>query len=227
MNIRKTVARVAGVGAVATVALGLLSSTGAANADTVIPLPGGSLTKTLSDGTVVTVNLVGESANINPSMGDTPLHRNAWVSASAQVQISGNNTDVGGNIYPGYVVGCQVTIDGANTNGGVSGGASWDSSGNVTPSAGATGGGNLTLGPGQAQSFYILDREMPDDFGNPIHKTKNTFKGSSGSVTWADETIGLNGCAGYAQARAFVNVEIETDNVITWTTLWGAPFSLG
>ncbi|MBF6341818.1 MspA family porin, partial [Nocardia abscessus] len=48
-----------------------------------------------------------------------------------------------------------------------------------------------------------------------------------GSVTWADETIGLNGCAGYAQARAFVSVEVETDNVITWVTLWGAPFSLG
>ncbi|MGY2010718.1 MspA family porin, partial [Nocardia gipuzkoensis] len=47
------------------------------------------------------------------------------------------------------------------------------------------------------------------------------------SVTWADETIGLNGCGGYAQARAFVSVEVETDNVITWVTLWGQPFSLG
>ncbi|MGY1867192.1 MspA family porin, partial [Nocardia gipuzkoensis] len=27
--------------------------------------------------------------------------------------------------------------------------------------------------------------------------------------------------------RAFVSVEVETDNVITWVTLWGAPFSLG
>ncbi|MBF6474973.1 MspA family porin, partial [Nocardia abscessus] len=79
----------------------------------------------------------------------------------------------------------------------------------------------------QAKSFYVLDLEQADDFGNETHKTRNAFKGTSGSVTWADETIGLNGCGGYAQARAFVSVEVETDNVITWVTLWGQPFSLG
>lgn len=226
MNIRKTVARAAGVGAVATAALGLFS-TGAANADTFVPLPGGEISKTLSDGTIVTVKLVGESANISPSMGATPVHRNAWVSASAQVEISGNNSDVGGKIFPGYVVGCQVNIAGGGAEGGVTGGASWDSEGNVTPSAGATTGGNLTLGPGQAKSFYVLDLEQADDFGSETHKVRNKFSGSNGSVTWADETIGLSGCAGYAQARAFVSVEVETDNVVSWITLWGQPFSLG
>ncbi|MEA3528708.1 MspA family porin, partial [Nocardia gipuzkoensis] len=49
---RKNLARMAGVGAAATIAMGLFS-TGAANADTFVPLPGGELTKTLSDGTVV------------------------------------------------------------------------------------------------------------------------------------------------------------------------------
>ncbi|MBF6470199.1 MspA family porin, partial [Nocardia beijingensis] len=82
---------------------------GAANADTFVPLPGGELTKTLSDGTVVTIRLVGESANISPSMGATPLHRNAWVSGSAQVELSGT---AGGKIFPGYTVGCQVNIAG-------------------------------------------------------------------------------------------------------------------
>ncbi|MEV6767538.1 MspA family porin [Nocardia sp. NPDC051030] len=226
MNIRKTVARVAGVGAVATAALGLLS-TGAANADTFVPLPGGEISKTLSDGTVVTIKLVGESANISPSMGATPVHRNAWVSASAQVSISGDTTATGGKIFPGYVVGCQVTIDGGGASGGVTGGAEWDSSGNGKPTASATGGGNLTLGPGQAKSFYVLDLEMADDFGNEVHKVRNKFTGNSGSVTWADETIGLNGCGGYAQARSFVSVEVETDNVVSWVTLWGQPFSLG
>ncbi|WP_067698099.1 MspA family porin [Nocardia jejuensis] len=226
MNIRKTVARVAGIGFVATAALGLFS-TGAANADTFVPLPGGEITKTLSDGTVVTVKLVGESANISPSMGATPVHRNAWVSASAQVEISGDTSATGGKIFPGYVVGCQVTLNGGGAEGGVSGGASWDSSGNVTPSAGATTGGNLSLGPGQAKSFYVLDLEQADDFGSETHKVRNAFKGGSGSVTWADETIGLSGCGGYAQARSFVSVEVETDNVISWVTLWGQPFSLG
>ncbi|WP_459548043.1 MspA family porin [Nocardia sp. X0981] len=217
---RKTVVRLAGAGAAATIAMGLFS-TGAANADTFVPLPGGEIVKTLSDGTVVTVRLVGESATISPSMGATPVHRNAWVSASAQVEIAGS--DAGGAIFPGYVVGCQVNIGGGGA--GVAGGASFDSEGSVSPS-GETGG-NLTLGPGQAKSFYVLDIEAPDDYGDEDHATNNSFQGTSGSVTWSDETIGLSGCGGYAQARSFVSVEVETENVISWVTLWGQPFSLG
>jgi hypothetical protein len=219
---RKNLARLAGVGAAASMALGLFS-TGAANADTFIPLPGGEITKTLSDGTVVTVRLVGESATISPSMGSTPIHRNAWASASAQVEIAGGEK-VGGKIYPGYVVGCQVNIDGGGAEGEA--GADIDGeSGEVSPSGEV--GGNLTLGPGQAKSFYVLDIEKPDDYGNEDHATNNKFKGNSGSVTWSDQTIGVNGCGGYAQARSFVRVKVETDNVMSVVTLWGQPFSLG
>ncbi|MEU4648710.1 MspA family porin [Nocardia fluminea] len=215
---RKSMARVCGFAAAATVALGSLS-TGAANADTIVPLPGGHITKTLSDGTVVDISLVGESANINPSMGSTPAHRNAWVSGSAQVSVSGGG---GGKIFPGYTVGCQVNIAGGDALG--------EGAGEVVEGEGfgeVGTGGELTVGPGQSKSFYVLDLEMPDDYGNESHKTRNAFKGGSGSVTWADETIGLSGCGGYAQARAFVSVEVETDNVMSWVTLWGAPFSLG
>ncbi|MFF2084806.1 MspA family porin [Nocardia sp. NPDC058176] len=207
-------ARAAGLTAAATMALGLFS-TGAANADTFIPLPGGHISKTLSDGTVVDISMVGESANINPSMGSTPVHRNAWVSGSAQVTVSGGG---GGKIFPGYTVGCQVNIAG--------GGASSEGGADVDGAVGL-GGGSLSLGPGQTKSFYVLDLEMPDDYGDESHKTRNAFQGGSGSVTWADETIGLSGCGGYAQARSFVSVEVETDNVISWVTLWGQPFSLG
>ncbi|MFJ9364956.1 MspA family porin [Nocardia sp. NPDC101769] len=223
MNVRKTLARAAGVGVVATAALGLFS-TGAANADTFVPLPGGSITETMDDGTVVTITMTGESANINPSMGATPLHRNAWVSGSAQVQLSGTNGSVGGKIVPGYVVGCQVNIAGGGANGGTSAGANYNGS---SPTAGANVGGNLTLGPGQSKAFYLLDQEAPDDYGQEAHYVRNKFKGNSGSVTWSDETINLSGCAGYAQARSFVAVQVETDNVITAYTLWGQPFSLG
>lgn len=160
---RKTAARLAGAGAAATIALGLCS-TGAANADTFVPLPGGEISRTLTDGTVVTVRLVGESANINPSMGSTPMHRNTWVSGSAQVELSGPGVK-GGAIYPGYVVGCQVNF----------------------------GGGGVT----------------------------------GGSVTWSDSTLGLSGCAGYAQARAFVKVKVSTEAVSSLVTLWGQPFSIG
>ncbi|MFC8047096.1 MspA family porin [Nocardia sp. NPDC057353] len=222
MTNSKNLARVAGVGAAATVAFGLFS-TGAANADTFVALPGGSITKTLSDGTVVTVNLVGESATISPSLGSTPVHRNAWVSGSAQVSVAGGE-DIGGKIYPGYVVGCQVNISGGGVEGGVAGGFDV---GDEEAVLGAETGGNLSLGPGQATSFYILDIEKPDDYGNEDHSTNNSFKGNSGSVTWADSTIGLTGCGGYAQARAFVRVKVETDRVQSVVTLWGQPFSIG
>ncbi|MEV0032262.1 MspA family porin [Nocardia sp. NPDC050793] len=203
------------------VTLGLLA-TGAANADTIVALPGGELVKTLSDGTVVTVRLTGESATISPSLGSTPVHRNAWVSGSAQVEVAGEGAD-GGLILPGYVVGCQVNIAGGGVSGGVEGSVSGEGQG----AAGANTGGELSLGPGQSTSFYILDREKADDFGAESHKPYNVFGGTSGSVTWADQTIGLSGCGGYAQARAFVSVEVVTESVTSWVTLWGQPFSLG
>ncbi|MFG2443575.1 MspA family porin [Nocardia fluminea] len=218
---RKNTVRLAGVVGAAAVTVGMLS-TGAAHADTFIPLPGGEIVKTLSDGTTVTVRLVGESANISPSMGSTPVHRNAWVSGSAQVEVSGNAK--GGKIRPGYVVGCQVNIDGGGVEGGVEGESDWAGK---KPGVGADTGAELSLGPGQAESFYILDLEKADDYGDEAHSKDNKFKGKSGSVTWADTTIGLSGCGGYAQARAFVKVKVETDNVTSVVTLWGQPFSIG
>ncbi|WP_040834310.1 MspA family porin [Nocardia brevicatena] len=218
----KYFARVAGVGAAATVTVGLLA-TGAADADVFVPLPGGEIVKTLSDGTVVTVRMVGESALISPSMGATPVHRNAWVSGSAQIEVAGDGVE-GGKIYPGYVVGCQVNIDGGGVEGGVDGAVKWESG---EGTVGAGGGGELSLGPGQARSFYVLDIEKPDDYGDENHLTNNSFRGAGGSVTWSDETIGLSGCAGYAQARSFVRVKVETDAVMSVVTLWGQPFGLG
>ncbi|WP_433728109.1 MspA family porin [Nocardia sp. CA-129566] len=222
---RKLIARLAGLGIATVAALGFCA-TGAANADTFVPLPGAHLTKTLSDGTVVDITLSGESANINPSMGATPLHRNAWVSGTASVELSGPGVR-GGRIAPGYVVGCQVNIAGGGANSGVTGTLDWSDGQNVKPGVGTNSGANLTLGPGQAKSFFLLDLEQADDFGQEAHRIRHEFKGPSGGVSWADETIDLNGCAGYAQARSFVGVEVETANVVTWVTVWGEPFSIG
>ncbi|MFE3281356.1 MspA family porin [Nocardia sp. NPDC059239] len=220
MKIPHHTARAAGATAVAATALALLTTSPPAIADTIVPLPGADLTKTLSDGTVVHVWLDGESANINPSMGATPLHRNAWTSGNAHFELTpGNTSTAGALIEPGYVVGCQVAIDGGGPTAGVTVG----SNGSVTPSLSGNAGANLSLGPGQAQSFYVLDLERADGFGADTHKKYNWVTGTSGSVSWADETIGLNGCGGYAQARAFVSYEIDTDTI----TIWAQPFSIG
>ncbi|MEU8896152.1 MspA family porin [Nocardia sp. NPDC048505] len=214
--------RVAASGLAAVAALGLLS-TGAADADTFIPLPGGEYTRDLPNGMTITVRLVGESANINPSMGSTPLHRNTWVSGTAQVELTGGDrASVGAKIAPGYIVGCQVDIGG----GGVSSNGGLSTNGDkVNASVGA--GGRLTLGPGQTGRQMILDLEAPDDYGNEEHSKANSFRGPTGSVSWADATLAVDGCAGYAQARAFVLVKVRGAHGVSVVTLWGQPFSLG
>src|SRR6476620_6569917 len=154
---RKNGVRLAAVGAAAAATMGFFS-VGAANADTFVPLPGGSITQTLADGTVVTVNLTGESANISPSMGSTPLHRNVWVSGKASVELQGDGVQ-SAYIYPGYVLACQVDF-------GAEGGAGMSWSDIVAgtlghPLSGGASGG-ITLGPGQAIPVDILDQEYAD-----------------------------------------------------------------
>ncbi|MBF6497059.1 MspA family porin [Nocardia cyriacigeorgica] len=180
-------ARAAGVGAAAAVALGLLS-TGAANADTFVPLPDGEKV-----GPGVTIKRTHEHALISPSMAANGAGRVVWVSgnASADVTVTPEG-EVGPNNGP----------------------------------AGAPGTNNSsTHGASQLNTGYIVGCQV--SIGNESHEKRNKFKGKSGSVTWADETIGLSGCAGYAQARAFVKVKVETENVMSVVTLWGQPFSIG
>ncbi|MCU1641354.1 MAG: porin [Nocardia sp.] len=222
MNILRIPARAAGISAISTAML--LSANVIGSADGVGSLPGGDVGITLSDGTVVHAWLDGESVDVHPSMGATALHRDAWVSGAAHVVLSQGVQS--GLMDPGYVVGCQVNISGGEVQDGRT--ANLNRTGQqVVPSAGATHGANLTLGPGQAKAFHLLDVELPDPYGNDSHLPVNMFKGTDGSVTWADETIGLTGCTGAAQARAFVHVEIRTDTVTSLVTVWGQPFSIG
>ena len=224
MNInRKNGVRLAAVGAAAAATMGFFS-VGAANADTFVPLPGGSITQTLADGTVVTVNLTDESANISPSMGSTPLHRNVWVNGKAAVHLEGAGAE-GADIQPGYVVACQVDF-GASADGEAGTELSLVDPALPTSIPGSAGGG-ITLGPGEAVSVDIIDLESADAYGGESHSAYNSFEGTDGSVTWAESTLGVSGCAGYAQARSYVNVSVETDNVSSTVTLWGQPFSIG
>ena len=225
---RKNGVRLAAVGAAAAATMGFFS-VGAANADTFIPLPGGSITQTLADGTVVTVNLTDESANVSPSMGSTPLHRNVWVNGKASVTLDGAGAK-GATITPGYILACQVDFGAKAGGSGALGDpkngidltnpdASW------APSGGTSAG--ITLGPGQAKNVTVLDLEKKDAYGGESHTGGNKFTGKTGSVTWADSSLGVSGCAGYAQARSYVKVAVSTDNVSSNVTLWGQPFSIG
>ncbi|MBS9376243.1 MspA family porin [Rhodococcus sp. B50] len=220
--------KVAGMGATIAVALGFASA-GAANADTFVPLPDGNISQTLPDGTVVTVTRTGETANISPSMGATPLHRNVWVSGNAKVELSGPGAKIGGRIQPGYIVACQLSLT-ANLNGGLNAGGGITGTATATTQSGTLGanaGAGITLAPNQAYDYKVIDITTTDAFGAETHRNFNTFKGASGSVTWGDTTLGVTGCAGYAQARSYVKVTVDTPTATQQVTLWGQPFSIG
>ncbi|QNG17821.1 MspA family porin [Rhodococcus triatomae] len=219
-------AKAAAVVGSATVAIGLFS-TGAAHADTFVPLQDGEVTQTLLDGTVVTVKQTGNTALINPSLGSTPLHRNVWASGTVDVTLSGGSAK-GGTIDAGYIVACQLNF-GGSVNGGAEqavGNAQqgWEA-GVQDPKANA--GAGITIGPGEATAVSILDIEYEDSYGAKANKSNFSFTGNSGGFTYADETFGVSGCAGYAQARSYVKVNVSTDSVDGNVTLWGQPFSLG
>ncbi|MEV0030429.1 MspA family porin [Nocardia sp. NPDC050793] len=212
-------ARAAGVGAAAAVAMGLLS-TGAANADTFVPLPDG---QKVAPG--VTLTRTGEHALISPSLAANGAGRVVWVSGNATAdvtvtpegEVGPNNGPAGGagtnnssthgasQLSTGYIVGCQVSIADDAISAGVSGGIDLE---------GFSAGGSigLNLGPGEVKFVQI-------DY-------KDILKPGVYSVEYQDAEIEIQGCAGYAQARAYTVVEIIGDHY-SKTTLYGMPFSIG
>ncbi|MFC9898383.1 MspA family porin [Nocardia sp. NPDC127579] len=210
--------------ALVTTAFGIGQSA-VSTADTFIPLPGGTITRELGDGTTVTVSLEGESARIVPSMGATPLHRNVWVTARANVDLAGPSASTATiKISPGYLVGCQVDISGVS---GTNNESATVQSGTMPIAPTESFGAGITFGPGASIGQLMLDLERPDDYGQESHKRYNKIPGPHTSVTWIDETFAVNGCGGYAQARAFVAAEIDSSNYIGNVVLWGQPFSIG
>ncbi|MGW4248050.1 MspA family porin [Nocardia sp. NPDC004722] len=214
----RSAARIAGVGAAAAVALGLMS-TGAANADTFVPLPDGHKV-----GAGVTIDRVGESAVISPSLSANGAGRTAWLSGKVIANVDTPDGTVGPNNGPkngpgsnnssthgtsqintGYIIGCQVNISDSAISAGVSGGVSL---------TGANAGGSigLNLGPGQVTFVQVNSKDIP--------------KSGTYSIDYKDVPVDVQGCAGYAQARAYTVVEI-IGNDYSKTTLYGQPFSLG
>ncbi|PXW25250.1 UNVERIFIED_CONTAM: MspA protein [Williamsia faeni] len=204
-------AGIAGVSAVALAAMG----TGAAAAGA---LPGGKTVQTLDDGTTVTVSLFGESVDINPAMSAIPTSRNVWLDGKIAVNISGGAE--GGSIEAGYIVGCQLDF-GASAGAGGGATATPDfSTGevSVTPAAEASGG--FELSPGEATSVAFFS----DADGN---NSGFDFEGATGGLAYSQETFAVHGCAGFAEAKAYVKVTVETESTTGIVTLYGKPFSIG
>lgn len=218
----------AGVGLAGATVMGLTSlGAGGAAAG---PLPGGYVSKTLVDGTPVTVRLFDENVTVNKALVSSALDRQVWASGKVKVTVGGDAE--GGTIAAGYIVGCQVHIGvGGGVGGGV--GTSYDLADPSTPpgigwseydgyeTPGA--GGSFTLGPGQA-GYVPLIQETDDD-DDAVNSY--TFSGNSGGVAYSQETFKISECAGFAEAKAKVTVTVDTAAVKGVVTLYGKPFSLG
>lgn len=226
--------RGAAIAAAAGVAMGALS-TGAANADTFIPLPSDSTTSKIGDATV-TVSIKNQSAKLSPGMVALPTTRNAWVSGVVSAKINGGKAD-GGSIQAGYAIGCQVDVGAAKVTAGVeaASGASVGFNGpTIEPSVKATTGASISLAAGSTGTQMLTyDRatwpsagdEISPDWADP--STGFKFKGASGSLAYTEQTIGVDGCAGYAQARFFAKVKAKVGNTQGTVILWSKPFTLG
>ncbi|MFC8047097.1 MspA family porin [Nocardia sp. NPDC057353] len=228
-NYRTAAVRVAGAGAVAAVAMGLFS-TGAADADTFVPLPDG---QKLGPG--VTVSRTGEHAIVSPSLAANGAGRVVWVSGNAVADVTAtpegevgpfngpanepgsNNSSTHGasQLNTGYIVGCQVSISDEAISAELAGGLGLTlpfGGSEVVPDGAFEGAIGLDLGPGEVKFVQI---EIKDITEPGIY-----------SVEYQDVEIAIQGCAGYAQARAYTVVEIIGDNY-SKTSLYGMPFSIG
>ncbi len=105
----------------------------------------------------------------------------------------------------GYIVGCQVSIGDSAISAGLSG--------NVSTNGGGVGGSaGIQIGPGQVKFVQV--------------GFKDILRPGIYSLGYRDFEIEIQGCGGYAQARAYTVVEIIGDHY-SKTTLYGAPFSIG
>ncbi|NMO00561.1 MspA family porin [Gordonia sp. TBRC 11910] len=217
---RKTFTRrIAAAAGVLGAALMGLTAVGA-GAATAGPLPGGFVNKKLVDGTTVQARLYDEFVNYNAgNVANIPTSRAVWVSGKIGVNIGGGAK--GASVNGGYVVGCQISLSGIDNNGG----ASTDG---TQAGTSATAGATLHLGPGQAGYVPIIQTTSGDytTYKN-YNVNKFTFTGNHGGVAFSQEQFQVNGCAGYAEARARFDVVVVTDTMLAHVVVWGKPFSIG
>ncbi len=218
-NITRRLAAAAGIVGVALMGLTTIGS-GAASAG---KLPGGHASKKLVDGSTVNARLYDEFVNYKAgNVASIATSREVWVSGKIAVNVGGGAE--GGSINGGYVVGCQVNLLGVSGSGGAENGS------NEAPmdSPSANAGGTLSIGPGQAGYVPII-QTTSGDYTNYKDFDVNdfTFTGNRGGVAFSQEGFRVNGCAGYASARARFDITVVTDTALSHVVVWGKPFSIG
>ncbi len=196
----------------------------------------GKVTKTLVDGTPVTIELTGERVDIQRSTNLSPVSREAWGSGKVKVTVGGEAK--GGTIKVGYEVGCQVNFGGGLGVGepGVEGSVAPSTSGGVSTTSSGTPpapSATATLGPGGVERVWLIGNMgiTSDDVTNSADDNYSvsdySFSGSTGGLVYSQEGFRVNNCAGYAAARTIVQVTVKTDSVKGVVLYTGKQFSLG
>lgn len=212
----RSVAVTAGIAGAAVMGLTSLGAGGAAAG----PLPGANVTKTLVDGTKVNINLFNESVDVHPAVTNIATSREVFVSGKVRVTVGGKAK--GASVKAGYIVGCQLDF-GAGAEAGTGNVLSPGLNSGDEDTDSSSAGGGFTLAPGQAVYTPVIQTTDSDDDG----VTDYTFKGNSGGVAYSQERFGVDGCAGYAQAKAKIEVTVDTDAVKGVVVAFGKPFSIG
>ena len=221
-KLNKRLTAAVAVGAAAVVGLSTFTA-GAADAT---PVPGGTATKKLVDGTTVSIKLFDQHASVQRPVTNVPSSREVWVSGKVRVNVGGQAK--GGNIKVGYDIGCQVNFGGVDVDTPRIGGK-LDYTDPSNPSiSGGLGdnpsvGGTVTLGPGAVKRVWLInDSDDDDDAVNSY-----TFKGNKGGIAYGQESFRFDSCAGYASARPVIAVTVNTDSVKGIVTYTGRPFTMG
>jgi hypothetical protein len=231
----RTVRATAVLATAGAVALGLVVPAAPAGADTFIPLRDSVKSSKIGSGGTITVSVKRQSAKLSPGMVALPTTRNAWVSGAVSVKVDGEAD--GGSIEAGYAVGCQIDVGSADISvgAGLESGATFGTGGpTITPSVSGSTGGSISLAAGsigtQSLTYDRATWPKPGDDVAPdwyAPATDFSFTGSSGGFSYSDQTIGVDACAGYAQARLYVIAKAAVGNSQGRVILWGDRFTLG
>ena len=220
----KRTARLTTVVAAAAVAAATLGGTGGADA---AKLPGAHKSKQVTGGSVA-IRLYDESYSVQRPVTNVPTSREVLVSGKVRVRTGGDVK--GGTVTTGYLIGCQLNFGaGAGTGGGLGTeldlnklGSGDDPFSVPAPTKGTGSQATFTLGPGAAEFVPVIKTSIDDTKVNSFN-----FTGQTGGVAYSQERFGVDGCAGFAQARALVNVQVSGDTGKANVTLYGKPFSIG
>lgn len=223
MQTRSSAVRTAGVALTVAAAVGAIVFTpGDAHADTYVRLPGGR-----ASGQGFTVTRSNESAVISPSLAMNGASRTAWVSGDITLRAPGigtskvgpnngasgessmpgtNGTSIAGEaarISTGYIIGCQVNIEGLSTS---------------------LSGALTTTAPSLSGSLSIPLEAGEVTFASIGYKSVS--KPGTYYLGYNHVQLAIQNCAGYAQARAFTTIE-TTGTLHQKVNLYGKPFSIG